>query len=117
MYEEGYEHITNIDISFTVIKQMTEMYKEKCPNMVFKQMDVRGLQFEDGTFDCVVDKGTFDTILCGDGSDRNSENFLNEIYRVLKPSKSVYICVSYGFPEEREFFFRNSKWDWELTVH
>ena len=40
MYEEGYEHITNIDISFTVIKQMTEMYKEKCPNMVFKQMDV-----------------------------------------------------------------------------
>ena len=98
MYEEGYEHITNIDISFTVIKQMTELYKEKCPSMVFKQMDVRSLQFEDGTFDCVVDKGTFDSILCGDGSAPNSEQMLNEIYRVLSPT-GVYICISYGIPE------------------
>ena len=36
MYEEWYENITNIDISFTVIKQMQEAYKEKCPNMIYK---------------------------------------------------------------------------------
>ena len=116
MYEEGYEHITNIDISFTVIKQMTELYKEKCPNMVFKQMDVWSLQFEDGMFDCVVDKGTFDSILCGDGSAPNSEQMLNEIYRVLSPT-GVYICISYGIPEQRETYFKNSAFDWELTVH
>ena len=52
---------------------MTEMYKEKCPNMIFKQMDVRSLQFDEGMFDCVIDKGTFDSILCGDGSAPNSE--------------------------------------------
>jgi hypothetical protein len=33
MYEEGFENVTNVDISYTVIKQMTELYKEKCPNM------------------------------------------------------------------------------------
>lgn len=43
MYEDGYQHLTNIDISFTVIKQMQEMYKEKIPNLAFKQMDVRSI--------------------------------------------------------------------------
>ncbi len=46
MYEDGYQHLTNIDISFTVIKQMQEMYKEKIPNLAFKQMDVRSLQYD-----------------------------------------------------------------------
>ena len=116
MYEEGFEHITNIDISFTVIKQMTEMYKEKCPNMVFKQMDVWGMGFEDGAFDCVVDKGTFDSILCGDASAPNSESMISEIYRVLSPT-GVYICISYGIPDQRETYFWNSQYDWELTIH
>ena len=51
MYEENFEHITNIDISFTVIKAMAEEYEGKCPNMSYKQMDVRSLQFDQGTFD------------------------------------------------------------------
>ena len=116
MYEDGYEHITNIDISLTVIGQMTELYKDKCPNMVFKTMDVRSLQFDEGVFDCVVDKGTFDSILCGDGSGPNSEQALSEIYRVLSPT-GVYICISYGVPDQRECYFRNSQYDWDLTVH
>ena len=36
MFEDGYQHITNIDISFTVIKQMQEAYKEKYPSMPYK---------------------------------------------------------------------------------
>ena len=98
MYEDGYQHITNIDISFTVIKQMQEMYKEKCPNLAFKHMDVRSLQYEEGTFDAVIDKGTFDSILCGDGSGPNADQMLQEIYKVLSPT-GVYIAISYGLPE------------------
>ena len=36
MFEDGYQNITNVDISFTVIKQMQEYYKEKIPQMNFK---------------------------------------------------------------------------------
>eukprot|EP00343_Euplotes_focardii_P008133 CAMPEP_0205819096 /NCGR_PEP_ID=MMETSP0206-20130828/1304_1 /ASSEMBLY_ACC=CAM_ASM_000279 /TAXON_ID=36767 /ORGANISM="Euplotes focardii, Strain TN1" /LENGTH=212 /DNA_ID=CAMNT_0053112227 /DNA_START=23 /DNA_END=661 /DNA_ORIENTATION=+ len=116
MYEERYEYVTNVDISFTVIKAMAEEYEGKCPNMHFKQMDVRSLQFDQGTFDCVVDKGTFDSILCGDGSGPNSDQTLNEIYRVLSPT-GVYICISYGIPDTRESYFRNNAFDWELHTH
>lgn len=45
MYEDGYQHITNIDISFTVVKQMNELYKDRYSTLVYKQMDVRQLQY------------------------------------------------------------------------
>jgi len=41
MFDEGYQHITNIDISFTVVKQMQDHYREKYPTLTYKQMDVR----------------------------------------------------------------------------
>ena len=63
-------------------------------------MDVRQLQYQDGTFDAVIDKGTFDSILCGDGSGPNAEQMLKEIHRVLAP-QGVYICVSYGVKQQR----------------
>ena len=116
MYEDGYQHITNIDISFTVVKQMQELYKEKIPNLPFKQMDARSLQYEDGTFDAVVDKGTFDSILCGDGSGPNAEQMLNEIYRVLSPN-GVYICISYGLPDQRLGYLKKQEFDWHVSTH
>jgi len=95
MYEDGYQNIVNIDISFTVIKQMQELYKDKYPNMPYKQMDVKALAFQDNSFEAVIDKGTLDSILCGDGSGPNAAQMLSEIYRVLTPN-GVYICISYG---------------------
>lgn len=116
MYEDGYQHITNIDYSFHVVKQMQEMYKEKIPNLSFKHMDCRSLSYTDGTFDAVIDKGTFDSILCGDGSGPNAEQMLQEIYRVLSPT-GVYICITYGLPEQRLDYFRKPEYYWNPIQH
>ena len=116
MYDDGYTNIANIDISFTVIKQMQELYKDKYPNMPYKQMDVRSLGYEDGTFDAVIDKGTFDSILCGDGSGPNADQMLGEVHRVLSPN-GVYICVSYGVKESRMAYFQKKEFDWTVSHH
>lgn len=116
MFEDGYQHVTNIDISFTVVKQMTEMYKERFPTLAYKQMDVRNISFPNGTFDAVIDKGTFDSILCGDGSGPNAEQMLSEIERVLAPN-GVYICVSYGVMTQRMHYFQNSRFEWHVSHH
>lgn len=36
MYDEGYQNITNIDISLSVVKYMEDKLKTKCPNMTCK---------------------------------------------------------------------------------
>lgn len=63
MFDDGYEAITNIDISQTSIKAMNELYKDKGPNFKYIQMDVRAMEFPENSFDAVIDKGTFDSVI------------------------------------------------------
>ncbi len=79
-------------------------------------MDVRSLQYDDGTFDAVIDKGTFDSIACGDAAGPNADQMLSEIYRVLSPT-GVYICVSYGLPDMRVEYFKKPEFKWEIVHH
>ena len=63
MFDDGYDTITNIDISIASIKQMLEKYKDKGEKFKYIQMDVRAMDFPEGSFDAVIDKGTFDSVL------------------------------------------------------
>jgi len=55
----------------------------------------------EGSFDCVIDKGTFDCIACAeDGPQKKIEQMLENVYRILSPG-GCYICVSRGSPETR----------------
>lgn len=80
-------------------------------------MDVLNMKdFQNNEFDVVIDKGTLDTILCGDNSEANVEKMLLEINRVLK-SNGVYICISYGNEEQRKDFLKNKVINfWDLRV-
>ena len=64
----------------------------------------------------MIDKGTFDSILCGDGSGPNAAQMLAEIFRVLSP-KGVYICISYGTSDQRLRYFQSTDFDWQLSQH
>ncbi len=71
-------------------------------------MDVLDMSdFKQGEFNIVIDKGTLDSILCGDNSEPNALKMLSEIYRVLSPN-GIYICISYGDEEHRFKYFVNS---------
>jgi ubiquinone/menaquinone biosynthesis C-methylase UbiE len=114
MYDDGYQNITNIDISQVVINQMIEKTKEKYSNLKFKKMDVRELELPNESFDIVIDKGTLDAILCGDNAAQNAELMLKEVYRVLAPT-GIYICITYGIPEQREMYFKTLNWALETN--
>ena len=116
MYEDGYHNITSIDFSKIVIEQMNAMYKEKIPNLKFEEQDIRKMPYHDCCFDAVIDKGTLDSILCGDSSGPNAEKALKEIYRVLNP-KGVYIVVTYGLPEQRLEYFKRPEFKWTPILH
>ena len=119
MYEDGYRNITNVDISSTVIKQMNEYYKQKIPDMTYEVMDAREMSFEDGSFDCIIDKACFDALLSGDNSGPNSAAMLNEVHRVLAPN-GVYMSISYGVPNSRLGYFEKKElfeWANNVTVH
>jgi len=113
MYDEGYQNIVNIDISSIVTKAMQEKYKDKGPSFKYLHMDARALDFEDGTFDCVVDKGTLDAILCGENSVANAQKVLSEVHRVLAPN-GVYILISYGTPDHRAHYLKKPELHWKV---
>ena len=110
MYEDGYENITNIDFSNKAISQMEDRCRSKYPKLIFKMMDVTDMKdFETGTFNTVIDKGTLDSIMCSDTPIPSSEKMISEIYRVLAPG-GRYICITYGDPEHRKKYFENLQW-------
>ena len=63
MFDDGYETISNIDISQASTKTMNQKFKEKDPGFIYIQMDVRAMEFPENSFDTVIDKGTFDSVV------------------------------------------------------
>lgn len=115
MLEDGYQTITNVDISQVCIDQMVEKYKDR-EGMTWQQMNLMSLEFPDETFDTVLDKGTLDSILCGEGSTANVKKMCEEVSRCLKPA-GVYFIVSYGVPDNRLSYLENGDYGWKVTVH
>jgi len=115
MYDDGYTSIANIDISKVVMDQMIERHKEKT-TLTWQVMNACSLDFPDDTFDVVIDKGTVDSILCGEGSTGNVAKLLNEVQRTSKPN-GCYIMISYGIPDNRLGYLESDDLKWKVTVH
>ena len=111
MYLSNYKKIINIDISDVVIQKMKIQY----PEMDWQEMDATKMTFEDNYFDCVIDKGTLDAIMCGNDP-VPPENLIKEMHRVTKKGGSFCI-ITHGEPESRlNYFekFKNEKCDFDI---
>ncbi|KAH7426419.1 hypothetical protein KP509_10G001400 [Ceratopteris richardii] len=100
MVKDGYQRITNIDISSVVIEAMRKKYKD-CTQLSCLTMDVRDMSsFADQEFDFVIDKGVLDSLMCGSNAHQNAAKMLSEVCRVLRPGGG-YMLVTYGDPHMR----------------
>ncbi|KAL0223502.1 hypothetical protein P9112_002892 [Eukaryota sp. TZLM1-RC] len=113
LHDDGFKHVTSIDISQWVIDQMQEKYRETCPDLEWQVMDVKRLDFPSESFDVVIDKGTIDAILCGKDSFDNAHAAHKEIQRVLQPN-GTYINITYGTPEARLDHFKQPGLNWNI---
>lgn len=115
MYEDGYTSLVNVDISKVVIDQMSDKHKDKT-TVTWEVMNATQLSFSEDSFDTVFDKGTMDSLLCGENSTSTVHKSLKEVFRVLKAG-GKYICVSYGKPENRLAYLENeAEFKWTIEV-
>ena len=74
---------------------MSARNKKKRPEMSFVKMDVLQMTYEDGSFDCIIDKGTLDAIFSTTdvASILKARKMFQEMERVLKVT-GRYIFVT-----------------------
>ena len=111
MYDSNYKNIINIDISDVVISKMQKQF----PNMKWMEMDATKMDFEDNTFDCSIDKGTLDAIMCGNDPSPPAK-LIREMHRVTKKG-GHYCIITHGEPESRLSYFekfKNQKCDFDI---
>ena len=111
MYKDNYKNIINIDISDVVIKKMQNQF----PEMQWIEMDATNMNFLNNNFDCVIDKGTLDAIVCG-GDPVPPAKLIKEMYRVTKKN-GIFCIITHAEPETRiKYFeqFKNEKCDFDI---
>eukprot|EP00798_Chlamydomonas_sp_ICE-L_P018521 gene18521-25025_t len=116
--QDGYKSITNIDISNYVIGHMKELHNG-IPQLTYKVADCRDMSetFQNEAFDCILDKGTIDALMCGDGCANEIYKVLKECFRVLKPFGSM-IIITYGDPGTRLHYLEGDpSIHWEVQVY
>ena len=100
LYQLGFTRVFNIDNSPVCISKMSRRF----PHLLFELMDLNDLQYDEHTFDMVVEKSTLDTLI----SDRSEgqaegkhkvEKCLQEISKVLRPG-GILLSVSLLSPNE-----------------
>ncbi|XP_020275314.1 methyltransferase-like protein 13 isoform X2 [Asparagus officinalis] len=116
MVKDGYVEIMNIDISSVVI----EIMRRKCahiPQLKYVLMDVRDMSFfQDGSFDCVIDKGTLDSLMCGTDAPLSAFQMLEEVSRILKPG-GIYMLITYGDPSVRVPHLNKAGQRWKIALY
>ncbi|KAJ7117445.1 hypothetical protein C8R44DRAFT_790733 [Mycena epipterygia] len=112
MYDDGYKNIVNTDYSSVLIEQMRARHSVLRPEMEWLEMDVRDLQFADGSFDVAIDKVTMDGMMTAKGDvwdppqqvidDCTAE--VGEVIRTLKKPAGTFIYLTFGQPHFRRRF-------------
>merc|ERR1712187_246778 len=104
-----------MDSSRVVIDQMNARNHGMRDGMTWVVGDATSMDFDDGSFDLVFDKGTLDALYCSDNSTMMIATYLKEVMRVLG-DHGVYLCISFGKPTTRTSYMESPHLDWDLWI-
>ncbi|KAF3495608.1 hypothetical protein DY000_02056773 [Brassica cretica] len=80
-------------------------------------MDVRDMScFEYEYFDTVIDKGTLDSLMCGDDAPLSATRMLGEVSRLIKPGGTCFL-ITYGDPKVRMHHLIPSAYNWNIFLY
>lgn len=80
LHDVGYKHLTNIDISETVVSHMNQRNAERRPDLKFQQVDATQMPYQDACYQAALDKGTLDAMASEEGGDL-ARNMLTEVQK------------------------------------
>ncbi|KAJ7286625.1 hypothetical protein O6H91_Y326900 [Diphasiastrum complanatum] len=116
IYDAGFKNITNIDFSRKVVAEMLRKHVRKRPFMRWLVMDMTRMQFSDGSFDIVLDKGGLDVLIAGsEDDDTSKDSYFFEVKRILKPA-GRYACVIFAEKHALEVLASNFTLGWRITL-
>ncbi|XP_038857890.1 eEF1A lysine and N-terminal methyltransferase isoform X2 [Salvelinus namaycush] len=92
LYDVGYRHLTNIDISETVVNHMNQKNAKQRPDLTFQMVDATQTPYEDGSYQAALDKGTLDA-MASQEEGALAGRMLAEVGRVLGIG-GRYVCVT-----------------------
>ncbi|XP_061372996.1 uncharacterized protein LOC133315400 isoform X1 [Gastrolobium bilobum] len=115
LYDAGYNSITNIDFSKVVISDMLRRNVRHRPDMRWRVMDVTAMQFEDETFDAIIDKGGLDALMEPELGPKLGNQYLSEVKRVLKPG-GKFVCLTLAESHVLGLLFSKFRLGWKMSV-
>ncbi|GAB2221750.1 hypothetical protein Drorol1_Dr00012938 [Drosera rotundifolia] len=116
LYDAGFRGITNVDFSKVVISDMLRRNVRERPGMRWRVMDMTALQFEDGTFDVVLDKGGLDALMEPELGSTLGNQYLSEVKRVLKFG-GKFICLTLAESHVLGLLFPKFRVGWKMVLH
>ncbi|KAL8142913.1 hypothetical protein V2J09_015945 [Rumex salicifolius] len=116
LYDAGIHGITNIDFSKVVISDMLRRNVRDRPIMRWRFMDMTQMQFMDGTFDFVLDKGGLDALMEPEVGSKLGNQYLSEVKRVLKAG-GKFICLTLAESHVLDLLFSKFRFGWKMVIH
>ncbi|KAK1287100.1 hypothetical protein QJS10_CPB19g01422 [Acorus calamus] len=116
LYDEGFRRITNIDFSKVAISDMLRRNVRGRPEMRWRVMDMTELQFADGYFDVVLDKGGLDALMEPEHGAKLGSLYLKEVKRVLKVA-GKFICLTLAESHVLGLLFSKFKYGWKTHIY
>lgn len=116
LFSNSFKYITTIDVSKVIVDQMNEIIYSKY-NLLYEVCDVLNLssKYQQESFDVVIEKGLFDSLVCKKDCEPEINKMMKEIYRVLSKN-GVFIFVSHSEPKKRECYIDKSIWSFQYET-